>query len=42
MIFQSFFYCELRFDDRTLFLRLRIDGGVSIMFSPCSQLLNLI
>lgn len=42
MIFQSFFDCELRFDDRTLFLRLRIDGGVSITVSPCSQLLNLI
>lgn len=42
MIFQSFFDCELRFDDRTLFLRLRIDGGVTIMVSPCSQLLNLI
>lgn len=42
MIFQSFFDCELRFDDRTLFLRLRIDGAVTITVSPCSKLLNLI
>ena len=42
MIFQSFFDCELRFVDRTLFLRLCIDGGVTITVSPCSQQLNLI